>query len=135
LEIYYVDSSPSNGTFLGYVSNSQTLNETVHEHIYYLIMCFKSYLCCSGKARKASNADISVIFTDFFFFFLLTFWFREFVFEWDLDQACEICWCLRAIAEIWCWGAQYEKFIDRNCGAYDGGTWEITGTRVVLLSS
>jgi len=56
------------------------------------------------------------------------------MFEWNLDQARET-WCLRAVVEIWHWAAQYEKFTDRNCWAYDGGTWELTGPRVVLLSS
>jgi hypothetical protein len=34
----------------------------------YLIVYFKSYLCSIGRIRNASDADISVIFSQFFSF-------------------------------------------------------------------
>jgi len=34
----------------------------MQKHIYYLIICFKSYHCSIGRVRNASDADISVIF-------------------------------------------------------------------------
>jgi hypothetical protein len=98
-------------------------------------MHFKSCLFSAGKARNASGTDISVIFWEFFFLCSLTFWFREFVFEWDLDQACETRWCLWAVAgqEIWHWATWFEKFMERNCWVYGGCTWELSVLRVVLL--
>jgi len=47
-------------------------------------------------------------------FCLLAFWFEGPVFKCDLDQACKNHWCLWAILsqEIWCWAAQFEKYIE-----------------------
>jgi len=52
------------------------------QHIHYLIICFKSYLCSTGRVRNVSDADVCY-FSVIFFLCLPTFWFRGFVFEWD----------------------------------------------------
>jgi len=44
---------------------------------------FQKYRCSFGRARNESDADISIIFSQFFFLCIPTFWFRGFVFEWD----------------------------------------------------
>jgi len=50
-----------------------------------------------------------LFFCNYFFLCLPTFWFRGFVFEWDLQQARETRWYLRAVAghEIWHWAARF----------------------------
>jgi hypothetical protein len=54
LKLKYTGSNP--GVSILFVNFApvffQTLNETVQLDIYYLIICFKSYLCCFGKARN-----------------------------------------------------------------------------------
>jgi len=40
----------------------------MQQHIHYLIICLKSYLRSIGRVRNASDADISVIFRNSFFF-------------------------------------------------------------------
>ena len=40
----------------------------MQRHIHYLIICFKSYLCSIGRVRNASDADISVVIRNYFFF-------------------------------------------------------------------
>jgi hypothetical protein len=50
------------------------------------------------------------------------------------NQACETL-CLRAIAglEIWCLVHIIWKITERNCSAYDGCAWEVSGQGVVVL--
>ena len=55
-------------------------------------------LSFTGKAGNANGTDISVNFPEFFFLCSVTFLFREFVFEWDLNEVCETPWCLWAVA-------------------------------------
>jgi len=42
---------------------NQTLLQTVL--LYYLPICFKHYLCCTGKARSMHKVDIPIIFISF----------------------------------------------------------------------
>jgi hypothetical protein len=45
-----------------------THTQIMQQHIHYLIICFKSYLCSIGWVRNGCDADISVFFRNSFFF-------------------------------------------------------------------
>ena len=79
--------------------------------------------------------QVFIIFIVIFLCFL-SFWFRGFVFEWDLNQACETRWCLQAVAgeEIYVWAARFEKYTERNGWANGECALEVSGPRLVLLT-
>jgi hypothetical protein len=116
---------------------SQIPNQTVRWHVSFLIICFKSYSCCTGKARNARDSDTAVVFTSF-----VSFVYRHSDINRPrsnvvVEQACQTRWCLWAVVsqEILHWAAQFAKYRERNCWVYDGCAWEERGSRVVSPST
>jgi hypothetical protein len=103
--------------------------------IYYLIICFKSCLGCTGKARYVSDTDILLFFCSFC---LLLFWFKGPCSNVTVDQVGQTSLCSRAVVspEIWHCDAQVQKCTERNCWVYGGcartETWFERGFTVNL---
>jgi hypothetical protein len=71
-----------------------------------------SHLCSTGKTRNAKEADVCY-FSIILFLCLLSFWFRGFKFECDLDEERHTR-CLQFVVgqESWRWATQFEKFTE-----------------------
>jgi hypothetical protein len=133
-ETNYIDSSPSVGNFLDMFYTHKHSNCAVTHLLFYTYAWEVVSAPLAGLEMRTTQI-FQLFFPYLFFHCLPTFWFRGFLFESGLNQACESRWCLRAVAchEIWYWAARFETFTERNW-AYDGCAWKVSGPRVVLLS-
>jgi hypothetical protein len=105
------------------VSLLQILTRTLKLTTYYLIMCFKRYLCSTGKARYASDTHIAVI---FLYFLLTAILISGSVFDCDYTPG---TWVVLS-QEIWRWTSQFEKYEYRawNCWVCEGYEWKGTSS-------